>query len=434
MKPLNRGKSARIPNLLEIVKRGALVRRHRHFSDWRSISLVVLAVAIVQCCVYVLVMMLAGRGDWWNIARTCAGLALVPVAAGFLLVTMRQNQLPATSGAIAASVVFVFVVAVLSALRIPVSYTGFAWTFPIALVGMAYANLRLQRMKRGRVALLDYPGVDEARQVLGPAVPVITPDSPDAFDYDCVLIDPEAHHNPEWAQVMARFYMLGIEIAAWPKYAEGYLGRVAIEDFDLAHVAYTPTQIYYSKIKRAIDVGAVLVLAPIAVVVGALIWVYIRLIDGGPVFFVQLRRGYGGSVFRLYKFRTMRKGTGEAATQTDDARILPGCRLLRQLRLDELPQLINIARGDMSWIGPRPVSLDIARKLERSVPQYINRQLVLPGLTGWAQVSHGYASNLDEERMKLEYDLYYVKNISFDLDLLILFKTVTTIMLRYKSK
>ena len=434
MKPLNRGKSARIPNLLEIVQRGAVVRRHRHFSDWRSISLIVFAVAVLQCCVYVLVLLLADRSDWWNIVRTCVGLALVPVAAGFLLVTMRQNQLPATSGAIAAAVVFVFVVAVLSALRIPVSYTGFLWTFPVALIGMAYANLRLQRMKRGRVALLDYPDVAEARSVLGPAVPVITSDSPDVFGYDCVLIDPQAHHKPEWAQVMARFYMLGIEIAAWPKYAEGYLGRVAIEDFDLAHVAYTPTQIYYSKIKRAIDVAAVLVLSPVAVLVGALIWVYIRLIDGGPAVFVQLRRGYGGSVFRLYKFRTMRKGRGEAATQTDDERILPGCRMLRQFRLDELPQLINILRGDMSWIGPRPVSVDIARKLERTVPQYINRQLVLPGLTGWAQVSHGYASNLDEEVMKLEYDLYYVKNISFDLDLLILFKTITTIMLRYKSK
>src|SRR5690606_10767228 len=108
------------------------------------------------------------------------------------------------------------------------------------------------------------------------------------------------------------------------------------------HLAYTPSQIYYTKIKRIFDVLLVILVLPIVLPLGALVWIYIRLIDGGPSLFVQTRRGYAGKNFRMLKFRTMRLGTHGGATNDSDARILPGCRFLRRLRVDELPQLIHI--------------------------------------------------------------------------------------------
>ena len=102
--------------------------------------------------------------------------------------------------------------------------------------------------------------------------------------------------------------------------------------------------------------------------------------------------------------------------------------MLRKLRLDELPQLFNILRGDMSLIGPRPVAEYVAKSSERVEPKYALRSLVLPGITGWAQVTSGYAATTEEEIEKLSYDLYYIKNLSFDLDLIVLFKTIRTVL------
>src|SRR5690606_17507178 len=155
---------------------------------------------------------------------------------------------------------------------------------------------------------------------------------------------------------------------------------------------------------------------------------YIFIRDGGPVLFIQHRKGFGGRVFRIYKFRTMYKGTGGGSTKAGDKRVIPGCRLIRKLRLDELPQLYNILIGDMSLIGPRPVAHYVAKESQRVEPKYALRTLILPGITGWAQVTSGYAATTQEEINKLAYDLYYLKHLSFDLDLQILFKTVKTVL------
>src|SRR5690606_28806055 len=114
--------------------------------------------------------------------------------------------------------------------------------------------------------------------------------------------------------------------------------------------------------------------------------IYIGLRDSFPVIFVQIRRGYGGRRFRMYKFRTMYRGSEGGATDIGDSRIIPGCNLIRKFRFDEIPQLFNILRGDMSLIGPRPVAEYVARSSALVEPKYELRSLVLPGITGWAQV------------------------------------------------
>lgn len=124
----------------------------------------------------------------------------------------------------------------------------------------------------------------------------------------------------------------------------------------------------------------------------------------------------------------MYHGRQGGATRTNDDRIIKGCRVLRRLRLDELPQLINIWRGEMSLVGPRPVAEYVAQASEAEEPKFIHRTMVLPGITGWAQVNSGYAGTTQEEINKLSYDLYYIKHLSFDLDVLIILSTISTVL------
>jgi len=185
------------------------------------------------------------------------------------------------------------------------------------------------------------------------------------------------------------------------------------------------------KLKRFADVGLALVLlllvSPLLLVLATLIW----LEDRGPVLYRQERSGWMGGSFSLLKLRTMVVAPPDApATWTvpGDRRITRIGSLLRPTRLDELPQLINVLRGEMSLIGPRPERPELEKELEATIPHYRKRHWMPPGLSGWAQVSAPYAASLEEAELKLSYDLYYLRNWSTLLDLLILFKTVKTVL------
>ena len=162
----------------------------------------------------------------------------------------------------------------------------------------------------------------------------------------------------------------------------------------------------------------------------ALIAVVVKLDSRGPVFFRQDRIGYHGKRFSLIKFRTMHPATAEVSAWVRDNadRITRVGRLLRKFRLDELPQFLNVLRGDMNLVGPRPHPVVHYELFAREIPYYALRAAVRPGVTGWAQVRYGYANNLEEETEKMRYDLYYVKHLSFWLDLRILIDTVGVVV------
>jgi exopolysaccharide biosynthesis polyprenyl glycosylphosphotransferase len=190
-------------------------------------------------------------------------------------------------------------------------------------------------------------------------------------------------------------------------------------------------------IKRALDVtialGMLLVLAPIMLLVAAAIFIS----DGRPILYSQERVGRGGRNYRLWKFRSMRRDAEKlgATWATDkDPRILPVGRLLRRTRLDELPQLWNVLRGEMSLVGPRPERPVFVETLKQHYPLFALREVVKPGLTGWAQLRYGYGSTIEEQGVKLEHDLYYIKNMSIFLDLVCLFHTAKTVMLGRGAK
>ena len=156
----------------------------------------------------------------------------------------------------------------------------------------------------------------------------------------------------------------------------------------------------------------------------------IKLDSAGPVFFVQPRLGRSGRPFDLLKFRTMRVGTRPSEWVCDNShRITRVGRWLRRFRLDELPQLLNVLRGEMELVGPRPHPVSNAKLFIESIPFYPLRLLVRPGITGWAQVEYGYANSLEEETEKMHYDLYYIKHRSVALDLRIIFATLKVVLL-----
>lgn len=175
-------------------------------------------------------------------------------------------------------------------------------------------------------------------------------------------------------------------------------------------------------------VGTVLT-APIMLLVAVLV----KLTSPGPALFRQRRVGLNGKVFELYKFRSMRadaeKNTGAVWATKDDPRITPLGRYLRKLRLDELPQFFNVLRGEMAICGPRPERPEFVRTLSEQIPFYAQRHAVLPGITGWAQINHKYGDTLEDTITKLEYDLYYLKNLSPWLDAYIVFHTAKVMLL-----
>ncbi len=192
----------------------------------------------------------------------------------------------------------------------------------------------------------------------------------------------------------------------------------------------------WTVIKRAFDIAVsalgLTLVAPMFVVVAALI----RCTSRGPVFFRQERIGRGFRPFYILKFRTMVPDApklGGVLTCGDDPRITRIGRFLRMTKLDELPQLINVLRGDMSFVGPRPERPEFVGELTRQIPFYGLRHVIKPGVTGWAQIRYTYGASVEDAMQKLQYDLYYIKNMSLSLDLYVILETIKTVLVRRGS-
>lgn len=188
----------------------------------------------------------------------------------------------------------------------------------------------------------------------------------------------------------------------------------------------------YDFLKRIIDFIFAIIFFIVLIPIFLIIAVLIKVSGKGKVFFIQERVGQNDQIFKMVKFRSMKEeGNNFQPTEINDNRITKIGSFLRKTRLDELPQLINIIRGEMSFVGPRPERPELVEKLEKEIPFYNERMLVKPGLTGWDQVSKKYHSPSFEDTMeKLQYDLFYVKNRSFYLDFAIILKTISTVLSR----
>ncbi|PIQ36134.1 MAG: hypothetical protein COV32_00160 [Candidatus Yonathbacteria bacterium CG10_big_fil_rev_8_21_14_0_10_43_136] len=198
----------------------------------------------------------------------------------------------------------------------------------------------------------------------------------------------------------------------------------------LENISFSPHTMY-DTLKRMMDVAIASALGIVSLIFYPFVFVAIKFEDGGQVFITQERIGAGNRIIKLWKFRSMRgSDAGKWVTEGDD-RITRVGKFLRRSRIDELPQLWNIIRGDMSLIGPRPDIVAMGKKLADELPYYTVRNLIKPGLSGWAQIKQDIApQSLEETRERLAYDLYYLKNRSFILDLTIALKTMKTLLSR----
>lgn len=199
----------------------------------------------------------------------------------------------------------------------------------------------------------------------------------------------------------------------------------------LLHASGSPHILYIKKVKRAFDIIVSLLglvfLGPV-MLAGMLAT---RLTSRGPIFYHQIRAGRFGRPFKVIKLRTMSvdaEKNGAVWAATNDARVTPVGGFLRKYRIDEIPQIINVLRGEMSFVGPRPERPEFVQMLSKQIPYFGERLMVQPGITGWAQVSYPYGASVEDAKRKLEYDLYYTKQMSLFLDLFILLDTVRIIL------
>jgi sugar transferase (PEP-CTERM system associated) len=219
---------------------------------------------------------------------------------------------------------------------------------------------------------------------------------------------------------------------------EEYTGKIAVENLRPSWLIFSSgfrKSRLLSTSKRLFDLVASAIGLVLALPLMALVAIAVKLSSPGPVFYHQSRVGLQGRIFTVHKFRSMRQDaeakTGPVwAAKAGDSRVTPLGRLLRRTRLDELPQLWNVLKGDMSLVGPRPERPEFVGELTRRIPFYGQRHVVRPGLTGWAQVRYTYGASEEDALQKLQYDLFYIKHMSLGLDLFVIFDTIKTVILR----
>ncbi len=311
--------------------------------------------------------------------------------------------------------------------------TGFAtllWLYFVQLMIERGPALRVGVVPAGSVATLaDIPSLELSW--LGR--PRLT------SEHDLLVADFRADLPDEWEAFLADCALAGIPVLHVKQLQEAMTGQVEIEHLSENSFGSLVPFVAYLRLRRVLDFFAALLAGIVLLPVFLICAVLIKLDTPGPVFFRQVRVGYRGAHFRVTKFRTMVVRTNEdpldaAMTRTNDSRVTKVGRFLRRTRLDELPQILNILKGEMSWIGPRPEAEPLSRWYEAELPFYRYRHIVPPGITGWAQVNQGHVFELDQVMSKLNYDFYYIKNFSPWLDALIFVRTIITVISGFGSK
>ena len=231
------------------------------------------------------------------------------------------------------------------------------------------------------------------------------------------------------------FKAMGLEVVDGHHLYEDEFGRLSIDELKPSALIFAegfkrrPVIMVLKRIEDLIvALLGIIILAPLLVMIAILI----KLDSPGPVFYKQTRIGYRGNPYVLLKFRSMGSDAEEEGIRwadLEDHRVTRVGRWLRMLRLDELPQLINVLKGEMSLVGPRPERPFFVQELRRTIPYYELRHTVRPGITGWAQIRFKYAASVEDSHMKLQYDLYYVKHLSLTFDIFIMVRTIQVVLL-----
>jgi lipopolysaccharide/colanic/teichoic acid biosynthesis glycosyltransferase len=329
--------------------------------------------------------------------------------------------------------------AALLATRLPSSRANLLLGVLLHIAWLYLLHLSVERNLRRRIAVVPSGSVDCLAGIQGIQWHWLKrPLLRDARGCDAVVAD-FSDLPDEWEAFLAEAALAGRIVYQRKQLSESLTGRVELQHLsENTFGSLLPSQAYFH-LKGLIDFFAAVVLLPLLLPPMGLIALAIRAEDGGPAIFRQRRVGHGGRRITVYKFRTMRlvepaDPKQAAITVEDDERITKVGRTLRRFRLDELPQIFNILKWEMSWIGPRPEAEVLSAWYTEELPFYRYRHVVKPGVSGWAQVNQGHVVDLHDVDQKLQYDFYYIKYFSPWLDLLILIRTIATMLTGFGAK
>ena len=268
--------------------------------------------------------------------------------------------------------------------------------------------------------------------------------APDALPAGCgaVVADLRSEFPPDWQRFLADCSLAGLPVYHSKLLSEIVSGKVEIEHLSENTWGSLLPNNAYLKLKQIVDWAIAAILLPFVAVVIACVAPFIKFSSPGPVFYAQTRMGYRGLPFTVYKLRTMRPVTdldrardrSAAITADNDDRVTSIGRVLRRYRIDELPQILNVLKGEMSWIGPRPEAIALSEWYEEELPFYRYRLVVRPGITGWAQINQGHVASPLDVQQKLNFDFFYIKYCSPWLDLLIAARTVKAVLGGFGAK
>lgn len=263
--------------------------------------------------------------------------------------------------------------------------------------------------------------------------------SPTPIDssFDGLLADMHSDAlTPDWERFLSDCALKRIPVYNAMQFKESMSGKVNVRHLISNNFGDLSPSIFHQNLKRVIDVLFLLLFSPFILPMMLIIAIWIKMDSPGGAFFIQPRMGFNGKWFNVIKFRSMfvDHNGSHFTEEGEDHRITRVGRVIRKYRLDELPQFWNVLKGEMSLIGPRPESAELAKWYDSEVPFFAYRHVVRPGISGWAQVMHGYAAGVNDMKDKLAYDFYYIKHFSLWLDLLIWYKTILTVLTGFGSR
>lgn len=325
--------------------------------------------------------------------------------------------------------------------RLDYSRLQFLSSFAICIFWYYIVYFKLQRQQRLRIGVVPFGSVYVLDEISEVSWVKLSEQNLVAQDFDAIVADLRADIPDHWERFIADRALEGTLVMHVKQVQESITGRVAIDHLSENTFGSLVPGVIYAKVKRVCELMLTVLLLPLMLPLLLLVGIAVRLDSPGPILFRQQRMGYRGKVFSMYKFRSMTHQSSiledprlAAMTRDGDQRITSLGKYLRRYRVDELPQILNILKGEMSWIGPRPEAVPLSLWYEAEIPFYRYRHIVRPGITGWAQVKQGHVAHVDDILWKLQYDFYYIKNFSFWLDLLIVAGTTRTVLTGFGSR
>lgn len=347
--------------------------------------------------------------------------------------------LPVFSSTFAATFVVLFL------LRLNYSRPLLATAFLLSLIWYYTVYFMIQRRRQLNIAVVPFGAVDSLYAIDSVVwTHLATP----AFPRHCALLAADFDHDlpSEWERFLAECALTGVSVVHYKQLRQSLTGQVQLERLsENAFGSLVPNPIYLT-VKYVADLAVALMIGPFIAPIVLCVAILVKLDSNGPVFFRQRRIGYRGRPFAVWKFRTMvgapplRHTSASdviriaAMTRESDCRITRIGHVLRRTRIDELPQWLNVMRGEMSWIGPRPEAEILSLWYEAEIPFYRYRHVVRPGVSGWAQVNQGHVTGIGDVLKKLSYDFFYISRFTFWIDMLIVVRTIKTLLTGFGSR